>query len=66
MFLLVMGYYHELEFTDLIYYSLEPLRASLVAQLVKNLPTMQEPWVSSLDWEDPPEKGTATQPSVWA
>ena len=31
-----------------------------MAQLVKNLPTMQETWVQSLDWEDPLEKGTAT------
>ena len=30
--------------------------ASLVVQLVKNLPTMQETWVSSLVWEDPLEK----------
>ena len=34
--------------------------ASLVAQLVKNLPTMRETWVRSLDWEDPLEKGKAT------
>ena len=34
--------------------------ASLVAQLVKNLPAMQETWVQSLCWEDPLEKGTAT------
>ena len=34
--------------------------ASLVAQLVKNLPTMQETWVRSLCWEDPLEKGKAT------
>ena len=33
--------------------------ASLVAQLVKNLPAMQETWVQSLGWEDPLEKGTA-------
>ena len=32
--------------------------ASLVAQLVKNLPAMWETWVQSLGWEDPPEKGT--------
>ena len=31
--------------------------ASLVAQLVKNLPAMQETWVRSLGWEDPLEKG---------
>ena len=35
------------------------LRASLVAQLVKNLPAMQETWVRSLGWEDPLEMGTA-------
>ena len=34
--------------------------ASLVAQLVKNLPAMQETWVWSLGWEDPLEKGMAT------
>ena len=33
------------------------LGASLVAQLVKNPPAMQETWVPSLGWEDPPEKG---------
>ena len=35
--------------------------ASLVAQLVKNLPAMWETWVPSLGWEDPLEKGMATQ-----
>ena len=30
-------------------------RASLIAQLVKNLPAMQETWVRSLGWEDPLE-----------
>ena len=34
--------------------------ASLVAPLVKNLPTMRETWVQSLGWEDPLEKGKAT------
>ena len=34
--------------------------ASLVAQLVKNLPAMWETWVQSLGWEDPLEKGKAT------
>ena len=29
------------------------LWASLVAQLIKNLPTMQETWVRSLGWKDP-------------
>ena len=31
----------------------ELYQASLVAQMVKNLPAMQETWVQSLDWEDP-------------
>ena len=35
-------------------------RASLVAQLVKNLPAMRETWVRSLGWEDSLEKGTVT------
>ena len=39
-------------------------RASLVAQLVKNLPAMWETWVQSLGWEDPMEKGTATHFSI--
>ena len=40
--------------------------ASLVAQLVKNLPTMQETWVQSLDWEDSLEKGMAPHSSILA
>ena len=34
--------------------------ASLVAQMVKNLPAVQETWVQSLGWEDPLEKEMAT------
>ena len=33
-----------------------PWRASLVAQLIKNLPAMRETWVWSLGWEDPLER----------
>ena len=41
--------------------------ASLVAQLVKNLPSVQETWLqSSLGWEDALEKGTATHSSILA
>ena len=40
--------------------------ASLVAQLVKNLPAMQETWVRSLGWEDPLETGMATHSSILA
>jgi len=36
-------------------------RASLVAQMVKNLPTIRETWVQSLSWEDPLEEGNALQ-----
>ena len=39
---------------------------SLVAQLVKNLPAMQETWVQSLGWEDPLEKGMVTHCSILA
>ena len=41
-------------------------RASLVAQLVKNLLAMRETWVQSLGWEDPLEKGIATRSSIVA
>ena len=37
-----------------------------MAQLVKNLPAMQETWVQSLGEEDPLKEGMATQPSILA
>ena len=40
------------------------VRTSLVAQMVKNLPGMQETWVQSLDREEPLEKGMATYSSI--
>ena len=40
--------------------------AFLVAQLVKNPPTMQETCIQSLGWEDPLEKGKATHSSILA
>ena len=40
--------------------------ASLVAQMVKRLPTMSETWVQSLGWEDPLEKEMATHSSTLA
>ena len=40
--------------------------ASSMAQLVKNLPTMQETWVQSLGWEDPLEKGKSIHSSILA
>ena len=47
-------------------YPLQYSWASLVAQLVKNPPAMQETWVRSLHWEDPLEKGKATYSSILA
>ena len=38
---------------------------SLLAQIVKNLPVMQETWVWSLDWEDSLEKGIATHSIIF-
>ena len=40
--------------------------ASLVAQMVKNLPAIQETWVRILGWEDPLAKGMATHSSILA
>ena len=40
--------------------------ASLVAQLVKNLPAMRETWAQSLGWEDPLEKGKAIHSGILA
>ena len=40
--------------------------ASLVAQMVNNLPAIQETQVQSLDWEDPLEKEMATHYSILA
>ena len=42
------------------------VKASLVAQMVKNLPGFQETRVQSLGWEDPLEKGMATHSSILA
>ena len=44
-------------------YPLQYSWASLLAQMVKNPPAMQETPVRFLDWEDPLEKGTATHSS---
>ena len=40
--------------------------ASLVAQMVKIPPAMQETWVQSLGWDDPLEKGMSTHCSILA
>ena len=51
---------------DEIDYPLQFSWASLVAQIVKNLPAVQETWVQSLGWEDPLEEGMATHSSILA
>ena len=38
--------------------------ASLVAQMVKNLPALPETWIQSLCWEDALEEGMATHSSI--
>ena len=47
-------------------YPLQYSWTSLVAQMVKNLPAMQETRVLSLGWEDPLEEGMATHSSLLA
>ena len=46
--------------------TLEEIRASLVVQIVKNLPAMRKTWVPFLGQEDPLEKGMATHSSILA
>ena len=40
--------------------------ASLVAQMAKNVPTMQETWVKSLGWEDSLENRMSTHSNILA
>ena len=47
-------------------YTLQYPWASLVAQLVKNLPAIWGTWLRPLGWEDPLEKGKATHSSILA
>ena len=47
-------------------YPLQYSWASLVTQLVKHPPAIWETWVRSLGWEDPLEKGKATDTSILA
>ena len=48
-----------------LFHSVE-LKASLVVQMVKNLPAMQESWVRPLGWEDPLGKGITTHSCIIA
>ena len=50
----------------LVMYTKPNKRASLIAQLVKNLPEIQEIWVGFPGWEDPLEKEMATLSSILA
>ena len=54
------------DITELMDMNLSKLWGLPVAQLVKNLPVMQETWVQSLGWEDPQEKGMTTYSSILA
>ena len=47
-------------------YPLQYSWASLVAQMVKNLPAVWETWVQSLSWEDPLQEGMTTHSSILA
>ena len=49
-----------------VYIMYSPQKASLIVQLVKNPPAMQETLIQFLGWEDPLEKGTATHSSILA
>ena len=48
------------------YHTVKETMASLVAQIVKNLPAMQETWVKSLDQGDLLEKEMATHSWILA
>ena len=50
---------------EVIGYPLQYSWASMVAQMVRNLPAMWETWIWSLDWEDSLEKVKATPPVFW-
>ena len=54
----------ELKWTGMGEFNLDWLRASLVAQTVKCLPTMRETWVQSLGQEDALEKEMAIHSSI--
>ena len=58
------GYLSEAPFIRAVIHSIN--WTSLVAQMVKHLPAVQETWVWSLGWEDPLEKGMASHASTLA
>ena len=66
MYFLTSPYYSLWNYTQHFIITYKGKQASLVAQLVKNLPAVRETWVRSLGWEDPLEKGKATHSSILA
>ena len=48
------------------YHTVKETLASLMAQIVKNMPAMQETWVKSLNQEDPLVKRMATHSNILA
>ena len=64
----MLTFSHKILGVQLIYYLASPYnqRASLMARKVDNLAAKQENIVSLLDWEDPLEKGMATNFSIFA
>ena len=65
MHLLVLFLIHRVEAIELFAFPLA-YWGFLVAQMVKNMPVMQEIWVQSLGWKDILEKGMATHSSILA
>ena len=61
LFILVILSFGDTKTPDIILYGV-----SLMVQMIKNLPAMQETCVQSLGWEDPLEKGMATHSSILA
>ena len=63
---LILSYYLSTIYLSIYLFHLSLSRASLVLQLVKNPPAMQETWVQSLGWEDPLQEVMATHSSILA
>ena len=57
---------HSLGSTQKLFRGYLTISASLVAQLVKNLPAVWETWIQALGWEDTLEKEKATHSSILA
>ena len=57
---------HDVAINKYINSHCSPIKTSLVAQMVKRLPTMWETWVQSLGWEDLLEKEMVTHSSILA